>query len=74
MSLFPKSANRLIDQLSKLPGIGRITAQRLAFYILKSDEEYNINLSQRRIQSVINFISIYQNAMFVKYLKYVYEI
>ena len=45
MSLYPKSANRLIDQLSKLPGVGRITAQRLAFYILKSDEEDNINLS-----------------------------
>ena len=45
MSLYPKSANRLIDQLSKLPGIGRKTAQRLAFYILKSEEEDNINLS-----------------------------
>ena len=39
MPLYPKSANRLIDQLSKLPGVGRKTAQRLAFYILKSDEE-----------------------------------
>ncbi len=45
MALYPKSANRLIDQLSKLPGIGRKTAQRLAFHILKSDELDNINLS-----------------------------
>jgi len=45
MSLYPKSANRLIDQLSKLPGVGRKTAQRLAFYILKSDEVDNISLS-----------------------------
>jgi len=45
MSLYPKSANKLINQLSKLPGVGSKTAQRLAFYILKSDEEYNINLS-----------------------------
>ena len=45
MSLYPKSANRLIDQLSKLPGVGRKTAQRLAFYILKSDEEDSVNLS-----------------------------
>lgn len=28
----------LIEQLSKLPGIGRKTAQRLAFYILEMDE------------------------------------
>tara|TARA_Y100001970_G_C14106101_1_gene788204 strand:+ start:689 stop:1282 length:594 start_codon:yes stop_codon:yes gene_type:complete len=45
MSLYPESANKLISQLSKLPGIGRKTAQRLAFYILRSDEEYNIDLS-----------------------------
>jgi len=36
---YPKSANVLIEQLSKLPGVGRKTAQRLAFYILKSDNE-----------------------------------
>jgi len=31
--------------------------------------EYNINLSQRRIQAVINFISIYQNSALLSYLK-----
>ena len=57
MSLYPKSANRLIDQLSKLPGVGRKTAQRLAFYILKSDEQDNINLSDaiKDIKSKIIF-------------------
>ena len=57
MPLYPKSANRLIDQLSKLPGVGRKTAQRLAFYILKSDEEDNINLSDaiKDIKSKIIF-------------------
>ena len=39
MAPYPKSANVLIEQLSKLPGVGRKTAQRLAFYILKSDNE-----------------------------------
>jgi len=39
LALYPKSANVLIEQLSKLPGVGRKTAQRLAFYILKSDNE-----------------------------------
>ena len=46
MALYPKSANALIDQLSKLPGVGRKTAQRLAFYILKSDIEDIKNLSE----------------------------
>lgn len=31
--------------------------------------EYNINLSQRRIQSVINYISTYHNTVLSKYLK-----
>ena len=33
-----------IDELSKLPTIGRKTAQRLALYILKNDKEYVSNL------------------------------
>tara|TARA_Y100001960_G_C14710513_1_gene846743 strand:+ start:478 stop:1071 length:594 start_codon:yes stop_codon:yes gene_type:complete len=45
MSQYPEPANKLIDQLSQLPGIGRKTAQRLAFYILKSDDTYIKNLS-----------------------------
>ena len=45
MSQYPEPANKLIDQLSRLPGIGRKTAQRLAFYILKSDDAYISNLS-----------------------------
>jgi recombination protein RecR len=30
---------RLVSELSKLPGIGNRTAQRLAFYILRSSAE-----------------------------------
>ena len=45
MSQYREPANKLIDQLSQLPGIGRKTAQRLAFYILKSDDTYIRNLS-----------------------------
>jgi len=36
--LYPGPINRLISELSKLPGIGQRTAQRLAFHILRSDE------------------------------------
>ena len=45
MSQYPEPANKLIEQLSQLPGLGRITAQRLAFYNLKSDDSYIRNLS-----------------------------
>ena len=36
--MYPGPINRLISELSKLPGIGQRTAQRLAFHILRSDE------------------------------------
>ena len=42
---YPEPANKLIDHLSRLPGIGRKTAQRLAFYILKTDDVYTRNLA-----------------------------
>ena len=45
MNAIPNSLQELIDEFSKLPGIGRKTAQRLAFYILKSDDVYIRNLS-----------------------------
>ena len=46
MAVYPKSATTLIEQLSKLPGVGRKTAQRLAFFILKSDGEEIRHLSE----------------------------
>ena len=42
MSRFPASLEKLIDKFAMLPGIGRKSAQRLAFYILSlSDDEVN---------------------------------
>ena len=38
MDSFPESVNQLIRELSRLPGIGQKTAQRLTFHILKSDQ------------------------------------
>ena len=38
MSEGPSPLSRLTAELSQLPGIGRRTAQRLAFHILRSDE------------------------------------
>ena len=57
MSLYPKSANLLIEQLAKLPGVGKATAQRLAFFILKSDQKENIALASaiKEIKENIRF-------------------
>jgi recombination protein RecR len=35
----PEPLTRLIDQLQRLPGVGRKSAQRLAFHVLKSTRE-----------------------------------
>lgn len=50
MDFYPQPLQRLIDEFSKLPGIGTKTAQRLAFYVLKMDEGSVKNLSE----SIVN--------------------
>lgn len=37
---YPEPIEKLIEAFAKLPGIGPKTAQRLAFYVLKSKHEY----------------------------------
>lgn len=41
-----ESVERLIEELSKMPGIGRKTAQRITFYILKENKEEAQGLAQ----------------------------
>lgn len=41
-----ETIQKLIDEFSKLPGIGKKTAQRMAFYILKSKKEEAEALAQ----------------------------
>jgi recombination protein RecR len=36
--MYPQPIERLVSEFSKLPGIGRRTAQRLAFHILRSED------------------------------------
>lgn len=36
--MYPGPINRLISELSRLPGIGQRTAQRLAFHVLRADD------------------------------------
>ncbi|MBR2627676.1 MAG: recombination protein RecR, partial [Peptococcaceae bacterium] len=38
-SAYSDALGNLVDQLAKLPGIGRKSAQRLAFHILKQPEK-----------------------------------
>ena len=42
----PEPISRLIDSLSKLPGIGEKSATRLAFHILKSPKQYAESLAK----------------------------
>ena len=46
MSILPRSVQKLIDEMSKLPGIGSKTAARLTFYLLSQDEEERQNLGK----------------------------
>ena len=45
MQTLPTSVNKLIEELSRLPGIGKKTAQRLAFHLLKADTSIVYRLS-----------------------------
>ncbi len=46
MDYIPKSVQNLINEFSKLPGIGPKTAQRLTFYLLRSSEEDIVSLGK----------------------------
>jgi recombination protein RecR len=45
-SPYPEPVDRLITEFTKLPGIGRRSAERMAFHVLKSDEEQALRLSR----------------------------
>lgn len=51
MNYYSDSVNRLIDELSGLPGIGRKSAGRLAFHILDLPEERVKNLADSLINA-----------------------
>ncbi len=45
-SAAPRSVQRLIDEFSRLPGIGPKSASRLAYYLLRVDAEQSESLAQ----------------------------
>ncbi len=63
MKALPEALQQLIQAFSRLPGIGKKTATRLAFHVLKMDKEQAMELA-RAIQNVktnIRFCSICYN-------------
>ncbi len=44
--VYTQALNKLIEEFAKLPGIGPKTAERLAFYVLKSDAPAALALAQ----------------------------
>ncbi len=60
MDFYALPIANLIDELSKLPGIGRKTAQRLAFYILDMDksEVEKLSASLLEAKEKIKFCSV----------------
>ncbi|UCF73622.1 MAG: recombination protein RecR [Deltaproteobacteria bacterium] len=60
MGVYPPSLGRLIEQFSRLPGIGKKSAERLALYVLKSPRELADGLAQSllEVKERIRFCSI----------------
>ena len=60
MFSLPTTVNKLIEELSNFPGIGKKTEQRLAFHILKTDKNKVLSLSQslNDVKSKIIFCSL----------------
>ena len=55
MSRFPKIFNELVKDLSRFPGIGRRSAERIALYILKMNPDESKELA-KRIEEIHKFI------------------
>lgn len=63
MKYYAKPLNKLINELSKLPGIGGKTAQRLAFHILSMEDNEAFELAEaiRTAKSSMTYCSICGN-------------
>ena len=61
--MHPGPIQRLITELSRLPGIGQRTAQRLAFHILRADEEQALGLADaiREVRERVGLCEVCSN-------------
>ena len=59
----PASVTRLIDEFSRLPGIGPKTAARLTYYLLRTTDEQALALSEalRELKANTRFCSVCYN-------------
>ena len=60
MASFPISVQRLIDRFSRFPGIGKKTAQRMAFNVMKNNEMEAAELAESimNVKANIRFCTI----------------
>ena len=60
MGIYPVSLEKLIEQFSRLPGIGQKSATRVALYVLRSKDELTENLAKSllEVKEKIRFCSI----------------
>lgn len=63
MKIIPKSVQALIDEFSRLPGIGPKTAQRLTFYLLRGSKDRTDSLADavKSLKENIKICSICSN-------------
>ena len=63
MTDFPVSMRSLVEEFSKMPGIGPKTAQRLAFYILKCPKNEAEALAEaiRKVKESVRFCKVCNN-------------
>jgi recombination protein RecR len=60
MGIYPASLEKLIEQFSRLPGIGQKSATRMALYVLRSNRDMAENLAKSLIEvkEKIRFCSV----------------
>ena len=60
MGFVPPPVEKLINAFAKFPGIGKKTAQRMAFHVLKSNNEQAVQLAEAvmDVKSKILFCSM----------------
>ena len=72
--------DKFINEISKLPGIGRRSAQRIGLHLLKNKEKslnpllQALNEAKKNIINCENCRNIYNNSKLFVYLVYVYVV
>lgn len=60
MSSFPESVQKLIDRFARFPGIGKKTAQRMAFQVMKTDDVHAAELAESimNVKTKVQFCTV----------------